>query len=100
MDRVETDSQRLRWIALGFSRSSVARLYVLSAGVVALVLCCVLSYTQFGLAKVSVPWLFPWAGMLVLIAVAILTEKYAIRVSPWLEISASFLPFLLGSALI
>jgi riboflavin transporter FmnP len=38
--------------------------------------------------------------MLILIAVAIFTEKYAIRVSPGLEISASFLPFLLGSALI
>jgi HD-GYP domain-containing protein (c-di-GMP phosphodiesterase class II) len=100
VDRAEPDSQSLRWNSLKLTRVSSIRFYVVSAGVIALALFCVLIYAQFGLARALVPWPFPWPGLVILIAVAVLTERYAIRVSQGLEISASFLPFLLSSALI
>jgi hypothetical protein len=100
VDRAQSDSQSLRWNLLKLSRSSSTRFYVAGAGVIALALVCVLAYAQFRLAKTLFPWSFPWSGLMILIAVALLTEKYAIRVNQGLEISASFLPFLLSSALV
>lgn len=66
----------------------------------ALLLACVLVYAQFRLPGLAVPWSFSWPGLVVLVSVAVFAEKYAIRVKPGLEISASLLPFILSGALI
>jgi HD-GYP domain-containing protein (c-di-GMP phosphodiesterase class II)/riboflavin transporter FmnP len=68
--------------------------------VVALVLFCVLLLNQFSWSLYFAPWPFAWPGLIVLIAVAIFAEKYTIRAKKGLEISASFLPFFLSSALV
>ena len=46
------------------------------------------------------PWSWSWPGVVILVVVAVFSEKYSVRIRPGLEVSASFLAFLLSAALI
>ena len=59
-----------------------------------------LVYLQFGPASLAPAGPFPWAGLLVLSLVGLFSEKYGVRPKPGLEVSASFLAFLLSVAIV
>jgi hypothetical protein len=42
---------------------------------------------------------FPWPGLVLLLVVAVVAEKYPVRVRPGLEVSAGFLAFFLSAAI-
>jgi riboflavin transporter FmnP len=82
------------------SRHGWSKLYIVVFGIVTLVLACALLVFQFRVPALAVPWGFSWPGLLILVVVAVFTEKHTLTLKPGLEISASFLPFLLSGALI
>jgi hypothetical protein len=59
-----------------------------------------LEYTHFHPFITAPSWPFSWSGLFLLVAVALFAEKYSIRVRPGLEVSATFLAFILSAALI
>ena len=101
MDRgEEANYKTLAWLVSRLDRSGWGRLYVFGLGVFALGVVCVLGYTDVCPPALVTPLPFSWPGLLVLVAVAIFSEKYTIRLNKGHEVSASFLPFLLSGAVI
>jgi hypothetical protein len=76
------------------------KVYAAGLGVATLALACTLVYIQFHVKSLVPPGAFPWAGLVVLSGVALFAERYSIRAPSGLEVSATFLAFLLSAATI
>ena len=82
------------------TRASLAGLYIVGLGAVALGLLCVLVYVQINVRLFDPPGAFSWPGLILLLAVGIFAEKYTVRVGSGMEVSASFLAFFLSAAIV
>lgn len=82
------------------TRLKIGKFYVVGFGVLALGLVFALSYVQWQEPSLLPSWSFSWPSFAVLAAVVVFSEKHTIRVGPGLEISASFLTFLLSAAIV
>jgi HD-GYP domain-containing protein (c-di-GMP phosphodiesterase class II) len=77
-----------------------ARVYILALVLLALSLCGVLAYLQANPSILGSEFKFSWYGLLLLLAVGMFTEKHTVRIGPRAEVSAGFLAFFLGIALL
>jgi HD-GYP domain-containing protein (c-di-GMP phosphodiesterase class II) len=101
MDRGdEANYKNPAWTLPKLGRAGRVRLYVISLSALALGLMVVLAFYSGDFPALATPHRWSWPGLVVLVVVAIFSERYSIRVRPGLEVSASFLAFLLSGALI
>ncbi len=84
----------------GRSRGFWARLYVATLAVLAFCLLGWIVYSQIRARSENLEMSFSWYGFVLLLLVGAFAEKYTVRIGSGQEVSAAFLAFFLGAAII